>query len=300
MPEQIADELDEAVSAFEATRARLFGIAYRLLGTSADAEDVVQDTWIRWQGADRTEIRNVEAFLVTTASRLALTAAGTARARRELYVGPWLPEPIPTADDAVMAVERGEALELAVLLLLERLSPIERAVYVLREAFDYPYREIGEFLGISEELARQKGHRARAHVARERGSRVAPAERDRLLNAFLAAAQRGDLRGLRSMLSEDAMSCSDGGGVVTSARKPIVGRDRVAQFLLRTIDIHGKDAEVKIVEANEQPIVVVLRSGTPVAACWVDATSEGIDRICMVTNPEKLAALAAAIAQSRP
>jgi RNA polymerase sigma-70 factor (ECF subfamily) len=300
MPEQVAVELDEAVAAFEATRARLFGIAYRLLGTSADAEDVVQDTWIRWQGTDRSEIRNVEAFLVTTASRLALTAAGTARARRELYVGPWLPEPIPTADDAVATVERGEALELALLLLMERLSPIERAVYVLREAFDYPYREIGEFLGVSEELARQKGHRARAHVARERGGRVAPAERDRLLNAFLAAAQRGDLGGLRSMLVEGAMSYSDGGGVVTSARKPIVGRDRVAEFLLRTVDIHGKDAEVEIVEANGQPIAVVHRSGAPVAACWIDATSAGIDRICLVTNPAKLAALAAVIGQSRP
>lgn len=300
MPEQVAGELAEAVSAFETVRARLFGIAYRQLGTSADAEDVVQETWIRWQGADRAEVRNAEAFLVTTASRLALTAAGTSRARRELYVGPWLPEPVPTADNAVAAVERGEALDLAVLLLLERLSPIERAVYVLREAFDYPYREIGEFLGVSEELARQKGHRARAHVTRERGGRVAPAERDRLLNAFLAAAQRGDLSGLRSVLSEDAASYSDGGGVVTAAQKPIVGRDRVARFLLRTIDIHAQGAEVKIVEANGQHVALVLRAGIPIAVGWVDGTPKGIDRICMVVNPAKLTALAALVDQSRP
>ncbi|MCR6483693.1 sigma-70 family RNA polymerase sigma factor [Amycolatopsis sp. OK19-0408] len=287
-------DLAEAVEAFEAARPKLFGIAYRLLGTAADAEDVVQDTWIRWQGADRADVRNAEAFLVTTVSRLALTAAGSARARRELYVGPWLPEPVPTGAGTQVAVERGEALELAILLLLERLGPEERAVYVLREAFGYPYREIAGFLGISEELARRKGHRARGRVGRERDGRVTPAERDRLLTAFLAAARQGDLAGLQAMLAEHVVSCSDGGGVVTAARKPVVGRERVARYLARTVQIHGRDAEVEVVEANGQAVALVFRGETPLAACWVDATAAGIDRICLVVNPAKLATLRAA------
>ncbi|MFI5610164.1 RNA polymerase sigma factor SigJ [Amycolatopsis sp. NPDC051903] len=292
---EVADGgLTDAVAAFEAARPRLFGIAYRILGTSADAEDVVQDTWIRWQRTDRTTVRNAEAFLVTTASRLALTAASSARARHELYVGPWLPEPVPTGDDTEHVVERGEALELALLLLLERLTPQERAVYVLKEAFDYPYRDIAEFLDITEEHARQLGHRARGHVARERGGRVSPAERDRLLQAFLAAAQRGDLAELQSMLAEHAVAYSDGGGVVTAARKPVTGRERVARYLTRTVGIYGQQVQTEFVEANGQHVVYVSRAGEPLAAVWVDASPEGIDQVCFVVNPAKLAPLAAA------
>ncbi|MGP4017504.1 RNA polymerase sigma factor SigJ [Saccharopolyspora sp. 5N708] len=287
-------ELADAVTTFEAERSRLFSIAYRFLGTFADAEDVVQDTWIRWQRTDRGAVRNAEAFLVTTASRLALTAARSARARRELYVGPWLPEPIPTGEDTQVAVERGEALELAVLLLLERLTPQERAVYVLKEAFDYPYREIAGFLDITEDHARQLSRRARGHVARERSARVTPAERDRLLQAFLAASRRGDVEGLQSMLTENALAYSDGGGAVTAARKPIVGRERVAQFLTRAVGIHGRDADTALVEANGQNVVFVSRAGKPVAVCWVDASPEGIHEVCLVVNPTKLATLAAA------
>ncbi|WP_255638239.1 sigma factor [Amycolatopsis sp. DSM 110486] len=296
MTEVAGGGLTDAVAAFEAMRPRLFGIAYRLLGTAADAEDVVQDTWIRWQGTDRDAVRNAEAFLVTAASRLALTAATSARARRELYVGPWLPEPIPTADGTDVTVERGEALELAVLVLLERLTPQERAVYVLKEAFDYPYRDIAGFLDINEQHARQLGHRARGHVTRERGARVSPAERDRLLQAFLAAAQRGDLEGLQSLLAEHAVAYSDGGGVVTAARKPISGRDRVAQYLVRTVGIHGQQVDTSVVAANGQHVVLVSRAGEPLAACWVDASPLGIDQVCFVVNPAKLARLAAAVA----
>ncbi|MEW2505850.1 RNA polymerase sigma factor SigJ [Amycolatopsis sp. NPDC047767] len=296
MTEVAGGGLTDAVAAFEALRPRLFGLAYRLLGTAADAEDVVQDTWIRWQGTDRGVVRNAEAFLVTTASRLALTAATSARARRELYVGPWLPEPIPTADGADVTVERGEALELAVLVLLERLTPQERAVYVLKEAFDYPYRDIAGFLDLSEQHARQLGHRARAHVTRERGARVSAAERDRLLRAFLAAAQRGDLEGLRSLLAEHAVAYSDGGGVATAARKPVSGRERVAQYLARTVGIHGQQVETSVVAANGQHVVLVTRAGEPLAACWVEASPRGIDQVCFVVNPAKLTRLAAAVA----
>lgn len=292
MTEVSRAELTGAVPAFEAARPRLFGIAYRILGSVADAEDVVQDAWIRWQGTDRAVVDNAEAFLVTTASRLALTAATSARARRELYVGPWLPEPVPSGDDTEVVVERGEALELALLLLLERLTPPQRAVYVLKEAFDYPYREIAEFLDISEEYARQLGRRARGHVVRERGVRVAPAERDRLLQAFLAAARRGDVEELQTMLAENATAYSDGGGLVVAARKPIAGRERVAMFVARTVATHGRDAQVALVEANGQNVVLVSRAGRPVAVCWVDASADGIQEVCMLLNPTKLAALA--------
>ncbi|MEV6283971.1 RNA polymerase sigma factor SigJ [Kribbella sp. NPDC051770] len=288
-------ELTDAVTVFEAARARLFGIAYRLLGSVADAEDVVQDTWIRWQRTDRTVVNNPEAFLVTTASRLALTAATSARARRELYVGPWLPEPVPSGEDTEQTIERGEALELALLLLLERLTPPQRAVYVLKEAFDYPYRQIAEFLDITEEYARQLGRRARGHIARERGVRVAPDERDRLLRAFLAAAQRGDVEQLQTMLAEKAIAYSDGGGVVTAAQKPVTGRERVATYIARTVAIYGQGADVRLVEANGQYVVLVSKGGEPIAACWVDASADGIDRVCMLMNPAKLATLAAAV-----
>lgn len=287
--------LTGAVTAFEAVRARLLGIAYRILGTPADAEDVVQDTWIRWQRTDRVAVRNAEAFLVTTATRLALTAASSARVRHELYAGPWLPEPIPTGDGGTEhVVERGEALELAVLLLLERLTPHERAVYVLKEAFDYPYREIAVFLDLTEEHARQLGHRARSHVARERGERVSPAERDRLLRAFLAAAQQGDVESLQRLLAEHAVAYSDGGGAVTAARKPVKGRERVALYLSRAVAIHGQDVRTELVEANGQHIAYVTGEGEPLAAAWAEASAEGIDQVCFVVNPAKLVALAAA------
>ncbi|MET7991758.1 RNA polymerase sigma factor SigJ [Amycolatopsis sp. NPDC005232] len=294
MTEVADDGMPGAVAAFESARPRLFGVAYRLLGTVDDAEDIVQDTWIRWQSADRAAVRNAEAFLVTTASRLALTAAGSARARRELYVGPWLPEPVPTGEDTQVVVERGEALELAVLRLLERLTPQERAVYVLKEAFDYPYREIAVLLGIAESHARQLGHRARGHVDRDRGSHVSPGERNRLLRAFLAAARGGDVEELRRMLTANAVVHSDGGGVVTAARKPVRGRDRAARFLHRTIATHSRDARTTVVEANGQEIVLVSLAREPIAACWVEATSSGIDEVCLVVNPAKLAALTTA------
>ncbi|WP_326837427.1 RNA polymerase sigma factor SigJ [Amycolatopsis rhabdoformis] len=295
MTEVAGGGLTDAVTAFEGVRPRLFGIAYRLLGTAADAEDVVQDTWIRWQRTDRAAVRNPEAFLVTTASRLALTAATSARARRELYVGPWLPEPVPTADATGEGdLERGEALELAVLVLLERLTPQERAVYVLKEAFDYPYRDIAGFLDITEDNARQLNHRARAHVTRERGAHVSPAERDRLLRAFLAAARAGDLEGLQSLLAENAVAYADGGGVVTAARIPVQGRERVAQYLARTVAIYGQNTTTTVVAANGQHVVLVSRDGEPLAACWIEASPEGIDEVCVLVNPAKLARLAAA------
>ena len=167
----------DALTAFEPQRRRLFGIAYRMLGSVSEAEDVVQDAWLRWQGADRASVREPAAFLATTVTRLCLNALSSARARRELYVGPWLPEPVSTTDDPTLGAERAEALSLAVLLLMERLTPAERAAYVLREAFVYSHRDIAAVLETTETNARQLVSRARAHVTAERAAPVEPGSR---------------------------------------------------------------------------------------------------------------------------
>ncbi|NUT47344.1 MAG: sigma-70 family RNA polymerase sigma factor, partial [Saccharothrix sp.] len=190
---------------FQSVRPRLFGIAYQVLGRAADAEDVVQDVWLRWQGADRTAVRNRIAFLVTVTTRVALNVAGSARARREVPVDRWLPGQVRLAEDPSPATERSEEVEHAVLLLLQRLTPTERAVFVLREAFDYPFRDIAGRLGISEANARQLGHRARTRLAGPRDEPVDRAARDRLLKAFLDAARVGAVAHLEHLLAGDAL-----------------------------------------------------------------------------------------------
>ena len=201
-------EAAEAAANFESVRPRLFGIAYQILGGAADAEDVVQDVWVRWQGADRARVNDRVAFLVTITTRVALNAATSARARREVSAGAWLPERDFASDDPAVRAERSEALELGVQLLIKRLSPVERAVYVLREAFDYPFREIAEVLDLSEANARQLARRARKHLAEQRDNPVDPTERDRLLGAFFDAARAGDMARLIDLLSNAVISQS--------------------------------------------------------------------------------------------
>ncbi|MFD1528367.1 sigma-70 family RNA polymerase sigma factor [Pseudonocardia aurantiaca] len=204
-------EVADAIADFESVRPRLFGIAYRVLGGVSDAEDVVQDVWIRWQGTDRARVRDQVAFLVTTTTRVALNVVTSAHARREVAAGQRAPEAGPATDDPALEAERNEALEVAVLLLLERMSPIERAVFVLREAFDYPFREIGDALGISDANARQLARRARIHLDQQRHAPVDPADRDRLLKAFLEAARSGDITQLKCLLTDDLTAHSNGG-----------------------------------------------------------------------------------------
>ena len=192
---------DDAAADFEKVRPRLFGIAQQMLGCAADAEDVVQDVWVRWQGTDRAVVRNQVAFLVTITTRLALNVATSARARREIgFAGP-LPERDPVAVDPALEAERDEALEVAVQLLIERLSPVERGVFVLREAFDYPFREIAGTFAISEANARQLSHRARRHLTEQRCNPVDPAQRDGLRGAFREAARAGDMARLVNLLA---------------------------------------------------------------------------------------------------
>jgi RNA polymerase sigma factor (sigma-70 family) len=192
---------DDGLSAFMRARPRLFGIAYRMLGSAAEAEDIVQDVWIRWQTTDRRPIRNPLAFLVTATTRLAINVLQSARARKETYADAWLSEQADTSTDPGVRAERGEALSLAMVLLLEKLSPNERAAYVLREAFNSPYREIADILRIEEANARQLVTRARGHVSGDRRAPVSAAEQQCLLNAFVAAARTGDLARLERLFA---------------------------------------------------------------------------------------------------
>ena len=200
---------DDGLSAFLRARPRLFGIACRMLGSATEAEDIVQDVWVRWQTTDRSPVRNPLAFLVTATTRLAINVLQSARARRETCAGPWLPEPVDTSADPGLGAERGEALNSAVLLLLEKLSPTERAAYVLREAFNYPYRKIADILRVEEANARQVVTRAREHVSGRRRAPVSPAKQRRLLNAFVAAARTGELARLESLFASDVVSTSE-------------------------------------------------------------------------------------------
>ena len=199
---------EDGLSAFLSVRRRLFSIAYRMLGSAAEAEDVVQDVWVRWQTTDRSPVRDAAAFLVTMTTRMAINVMQSARSRRETYVGPWLPEPVDTSADPGLGTERGEALELGVQVLLKKLSPTERAAYILREAFDYAYRDIANVLRLEEANARQVVTRARQRVGSDRRMPASSTEPRRLLDSFLAAAQHGDVAGLETLLASDAQATS--------------------------------------------------------------------------------------------
>lgn len=287
-------DLERAEEVFRGVRGRLFGIAYRILGSAAEAEDVLQEAWIRWQTYDRAAVREPEAFLATTVTRLAINVAGSARARHESYAGPWLPEPVDTSADPALGAERGAALEVAVLMLLERLTPTERAAYVLREAFDYPYDRISEIIGQSAANTRQLVSRARRHVSRERRAGVGEAEQRRLLTAFVDAARGGDLSALEELLAHDAVSYSDGGGVVRASRFPVVGRARVARYVRAFADRFWAGVEVEQVRANGAAAVRLTREGGVVAVVTVAASAEGVDRVLWMMNPAKLGGFAAA------
>jgi RNA polymerase sigma-70 factor (ECF subfamily) len=196
------------VASFEAVRPRLFGIAYRTLESAADADDVVQDAWIRWHRTDRNKVRDADAFLATTTKRLALNVAQSARARHETSIDPWHPEPVDVHGDPMLRAERRETLAIALRRLMERLSASERAAYLLREAFDYPYRQISDVLATSEANARQLVARARLHLSSEPRRQVSAAEQQRLLDAFVDAAQTGDLTRLEQLLAADVVASS--------------------------------------------------------------------------------------------
>ncbi|HEX6365274.1 MAG TPA: RNA polymerase sigma-70 factor [Agromyces sp.] len=286
--------LDDALEVFQRVRRRLFGIAYRMLGSAAEAEDIVQETWLRWQGTDRQAVHDPPAFLATTTTRLAINALQSARARRETYVGPWLPEPVDTSADPTLGAERAEGLGFAVLTMLERLTPTERAAYVLREAFAYPYSQIADVIQTSEPAARQLVSRARKHLAGERRREVSSEEQRRLLTAFVSAARTGDLDQLEQLFAEDVVSYSDGGGVVRASRIPVHGRTVVAKFVRAFHERFWDGVHVEEAEINGQPSVVLSREGTVFAVLTVVASIRGIDQVLWMMNPHKLGAVSRA------
>ncbi|GAB6939160.1 RNA polymerase sigma-70 factor [Isoptericola variabilis] len=282
-----------ALDAFLAVRPQLFGIAYRMLGSVVEAEDVVQDAWLRWQGTDRDQVRNPAAFLTTVTTRLAINAATSARARRETYVGPWLPEPVDTSDDPALGAERAEALELATLLLMERLTPVERAVYVLREAFGYPHARIAEILDLTEANARQLARRARDRLGTREAVPVDPGEHRRLLDELVAAAHEGDLARFERYLADDVVARPDGGGRVHASRVELVGLARVSLFLDNVWRKYWDAGTVRAVEANGLPAVVVDLDGAPFALLALDVADGRVEHVYVQVNPDKLTGYAA-------
>ena len=280
-----------ALDVFEAQRTTLVGLAYRLLGSRAEAEDVVQEAWLRWSAA--TGVDNGAAFLRTVVTRLCLDQLRSARVRRESYVGPWLPEPVHTADGALGPLETAElrdSLSLGFLLVLERLSPSERAVFVLREAFALPYDEIADAVGKSTAACRQLHVRARGKLGEDLPT-PAPAGRRELLDRLLAAVALADVPALTALLQDDVVLVSDGGGVVSAARRPVMGADRVARFLV------GIGAKVPAVvaltyeEVNGQ-LCLVARHGDAAAHVLSFEVVDGrLRSIEIVANPTKLHAL---------
>lgn len=277
---------------FEEQRPALLGLAYRLLGSRTDAEDVVQEAWIRWSGAQGVD--NPAAWLRTVVTRLCLDELRSARARRESYVGPWLPEPVHTADGSLGPLDTAElrdSLSLGFLLVLERLSPAERAVFVLREAFALPYEEVAAAVGRSPAACRQLHSRARSRLGDDLPQSSATGRRallDRLLHAVAGA----DVPALTALLGEDVVLVSDGGGVVSAARRPVVGADRVARLLLGLAGRMPNDEVMSVEEVNGQPCVVVRRGDAVTSLLTVDgAGGEHVRAVQIVVAPDKLAAL---------
>jgi RNA polymerase sigma-70 factor (ECF subfamily) len=289
-----ASDLEAAAEVFTGVRRRLFGIAYRMLGSVSEAEDVVQDAWLRWQNYDRSTVQNPGAFLATTVTRLAINAAQSARVRRESYVGPWLPEPVDTSADPALGAERAEALELAVLRLLESLTPTERAAYVLREAFDYPYAQIADILGATEVSTRQLVSRARKHLAAEHRAPVSAQEQRRLLGAFLVAARTGDLAVLEGLFAQDVVSLADGNGARGASRIPVRGRATVARYVRAFKDRFWVGVDITVIEANGQASALLSRDGQVFAMVTATASADGIEQLMWVFIPAKLAGISSA------
>jgi RNA polymerase sigma-70 factor (ECF subfamily) len=286
------DDITLALAVFDEHRRRIFGIAYRMLGTVADAEDIVQETWIRWQNADRVDIREPGAFLATVATRLSINATQSAHARRETYIGPWLPEPVNTDADPALGAERGEALQFAILLVLEKLTPTERAAYILREALDYPYERIADVIGATVASARQLVSRARKHLESARKAEVAASAQRRLLEAFLVAAQKGDVSALERLFAEDVVSTTDGNGVKLAARFPVAGRSRVAKFVAAFSSHFWIGKTIGWAELNGQPAATVSEDGVVTTVAMITASDDGIRQIHWIMSPGKLAHVA--------
>ncbi|MCX4593610.1 RNA polymerase sigma-70 factor [Streptomyces sp. NBC_01549] len=289
--------IDTATEVFEEHRPVLMGVAYRMLGRVADAEDVVQEAWLRWSGADRSEVREPCGYLVRIATRLAVDRLRQVKSRNEAYVGPWLPEPYVTdfGDTAPDTAERAvlaDSVSLAVLVVLESLSPLERAVFVLREAFGYPYADIAAVLDRGEPAVRQLAGRARRHVEERRPRyEVDPAERRDLTERFLAAAAEGDLEGLLSLLAPDVRLIGDSGGLSKAPLRVIETADKVGRFMYAVAQKGVPDPSYRPLELNGGAALLVLSGGRPDSVVQLDVVDGRIQCVYIMRNPEKLASL---------
>jgi RNA polymerase sigma-70 factor (ECF subfamily) len=291
---------DTETDVFEAHRPVLMGVAYRMLGRVADAEDVVQEAWLRWSAADRGEVREPRAYLVRITTRVAIDRLRQVKARGETYVGPWLPEPyvtdfgdtVPdTAERAVLA----DSVSLAVLVVLESLSPLERAVFVLREAFGYPFADIAAMLDRAEPAVRQLAGRARRHVDERRPRyEVDPVRRRDLTERFLAAAGGGDLAALMSMLAPDVRLVGDSGGKSKAPLRVLESADKVARFLVAVSEKGVEDVSWRFLELNGGPALLVLSAGKPDSVFQLDVVDGRIQAVYIIRNPDKLRSLPSA------
>ncbi|MGW7406525.1 RNA polymerase sigma-70 factor [Streptomyces sp. NPDC054833] len=290
---------DTVTDVFEEHRPVLMGVAYRMLGRVADAEDVVQDAWLRWSGADRGDVREPRGYLVRVTTRLAIDRLRQIRARGEAYVGPWLPEPyitdfgdtVPdTAERAVLA----DSVSLAVLVVLESLSPLERAVFVLREAFAYPYADIAAMLDRGEAAVRQLAGRARRHVDERRPRyEVDPAQRRDLTERFLAAAAEGDLAGLMALLAPDVRLVGDSGGKAKAPLRILETADKVGRFVIGAARKDGAGLSFRLLEVNGGVAVLALSGDKPDSVLQIDAADGVVRAVYVIRNPDKLRSLAA-------
>jgi RNA polymerase sigma-70 factor (ECF subfamily) len=284
---------------FVTHRGLLFTVAYEMLGSAADAEDVVQETWLRWAEVDQTEVRFPRAFLVRIVTRLALNRLRMVSRRREEYVGPWLPEPLLTSPDLAEDIELAESVSIAMLTVLETLGPDERAVFVLREVFDAPYDEIAEAVGKTAPAVRQIAHRAREHVAARRPRMaVSRGEQQAVVDRLLTALTGGDLQGLMDVLAPDVVLVADGGGLAPAVRRPVEGADVVAGYLSRFSQL-APDAEVGTMWLNGAAAVRIDLDGQLDTAVSLVIEDGRITRIYAVRNPHKLARLGTETAISR-
>jgi RNA polymerase sigma-70 factor (ECF subfamily) len=289
-------DMEDRSAAFASARPRLWSIAYRMLGSAQDAEDVVQDAYVRWQEAPEAEIRVPEAYLTTIVTRLAINELQSARRRRETYVGPWLPEPLVIASEphSLDTAEQAESLSMGFLVLLERLSPVERAVFLLREVFDFEYAEIGRIVDKSEANCRQLFGRAKARLATDEARfGTDPAQADRLLRHFTAAVEDGDMDSLLAILAEDVVLWADGGGRVRGAAvRPVHGSLSVARLITGVVKrFVPADRTIKSAWINGQPGFIVYAAMQPIAALIFEIQGSRIHAIYAIGNPDKLRAL---------
>jgi RNA polymerase sigma-70 factor (ECF subfamily) len=281
--------MEPTLEVFEAHRPLLFSIAYRMLGSAMEAEDMVQEAYLRYQATPAETIESPKAFLCAIVTRLCLDYLKSARVQRESYLGPWLPEPVYTGGSPASLVSERESISMAFLVVLESLTPVERAVFLLRDVFDYPYDEISEIVEKTPENCRQIYHRAKRYLMERRPRhQPSPEDQQKLIASFRQAVEAGDLDTLTQLLAEDVVLYSDGGGKVNAARVPVRGGELLAQFLVNINRIYGQDTQVQIEEINAEPALIIWQNAR-VASVFTFSMDEGIiSTIRVVVNPDKL------------